>query len=158
MNMSGSFVPSIFLLKTRFSLLFQQHHLPFWLDGWISSYKKCQRFLIKVSNIGIYKTNGYTKANTMNSCNIYVVLCLRNIHFYYILYHVSKRQNIKVCFNHVLCTVLILFLTNVKWFLRINKSWIHHLCFCVSGYQVLFHRRVSALCTTEHFSSPLCMW
>lgn len=156
MNMFGSFVHNTSFFKTCFSLLFQQHHLAF---GWMAEFpqnKKCQKFLSKVSNIGTCNTYCYTKANTINFCNIYVVLCLRNIYFYF--NHFNKKQNIKICLNLVLCTLLIIFLTIVKWFLSIDKSWIHHLSFCLSEHQVLFHRRVSGLYIPDHLSSPLCMW
>lgn len=115
-------------------------------------------FLIKVSNIGTYKTYSYTKANTINFCNIDVVQCLRNIHFDYIVYHSNEKQNMKACFNLVLCTMLVTFLTDVKRFLRTDASWARHFCFCVSEYQPWFHRQFSDLFAPDLLSSPLCMW
>lgn len=79
-------------------------------------------FLIKVSNIGTYKTYSYTKANTINFCNIYVVLCLRNIHFDYIVYHSNEKQNMNAWFNLVLCTCWSLFSPMWSDFWELTKA------------------------------------
>lgn len=123
-----------FFWKHIFLLFFNNIICPF---GWMAESpqnKKCQRFLIKVSNIGTYKIYSY-----LYLCNIYVVLCLRNMHFDYIVYRSNEKQNMKACFNLVLCTMLVTFLTDVKRFLRIDKSWTHHFCFYVSEHQLWLH-------------------
>lgn len=128
-----------------FLLCFNNIVCPFGLMAETPQNKKCQRFLIKVSNIGTYKTYSHTKANTINFYNIYVVLCLRNIHFNYTVYGFNEKQNMKACFNLVLCIMLVTFLTDVKPFLTIDESWTHHFCFCVSEHQLWFHRQFSDL-------------
>lgn len=151
--------PAHFFWKHIFLLCFNNIVCPFGLMAETPQNKKCQRFLIKVSNIGTYKTYSYTKANTINFRNTYVVLCLRYIHFNYIVYSFNEKQNMKACFNLVLCSMLVTFLTEM-WsdFWESTKAGPITSAFAFLNTSCGFTENFLTFLTPDPLSSPLCMW